>query len=269
MIDLNHDYGFLKLTGPDAAKFLQGQCSANIETLADGHCVYGVICDPKGRIQALFHAFRQSGDYYLRMPKDVLNHALAHLKKYSIFSKVTIEIDENRLFFYASNKEKAEHIACEFAIYDTGFTGFYRHKALETHETTLAFKEALIEHGIPEVNLACVDQFTPHNLNLQCLGALDFNKGCYTGQEIVTRMHFRGTLKQHLYIGTLTEALELTPMMAVHDSEDKPVGQVVNALRHGDKTLCLVTLKDSAREHALIEGLPVTLRTPDYLEIQP
>lgn len=54
--------------------------------------------------------------------------------------------------------------------------------------------------GYGQVETSTVEQFLPHNLNYQSIGAISFNKGCFTGQEIIARMHYRGQLKSRLYL---------------------------------------------------------------------
>lgn len=83
---------------------------------------------------------------------------------------------------------------------------------------------ARIEAGIPEWGVEMDDETIPQEANLDTLGAISFNKGCYTGQEVVARIHFRGHVNRHLR--RLHSDVALTPGAVIEDAEGKEVGTV-------------------------------------------
>lgn len=153
----------IKVMGPDARTFLQGQLTCDVTALSQNHPIWGAHCDLKGRVQALYH-LRQEGDaILLSTPDDVAEHALAHLQHYARFSKVTLTLEPLG----------TPELSPEARIVK-----------LKAHEARLH----------PET----VGKFLPQELGLVERGAVSFDKGCYLGQEIVARIHYLGKLKKQL-----------------------------------------------------------------------
>lgn len=202
----------LKVTGADAATFLQGQISCDIEKLSEDNWQLGAICNPQGRIVASFDATKKEDHYLLRMPEDILALTITHLTKYAIFSKVKL----------TESTEAEEGIA----INDN-------------------WQQTNIDKGIATIYKATTEKFLPHHLNFDKVGAIDFNKGCYTGQEIIARMHYKGKLKQHLYPFELKHKAPLPPGTEIKNQEGKPIGHVIDSYTTKDNTQkALVTLLD-------------------------
>lgn len=169
-------YGLLQVSGQDAAKFLQGQLTCDISTLNPGTSKLAAHCNAQGRVLFLMRIFYFSHAYYLIMPNSIMSISLLHFNKYTIFYQVILKI--------ISNPSDIEH--------------------------NLANKEwdfFNIKCGIPQIYPETSNKFLPHELNLPQLGAISWNKGCYTGQEIIARIHYRGKLKTQLYQATVTSLI--------------------------------------------------------------
>ena len=87
-ITLLDHFTVLKVTGPDACTFLQGQLTCNVANLKPGKAKRGLYCNAQGRILASFILFRLDDDYYLRLPHDNLANLKTQLEKYARFSKL-------------------------------------------------------------------------------------------------------------------------------------------------------------------------------------
>jgi folate-binding protein YgfZ len=189
--------GFVHISGPEAKKFLQGQLTCDMEQLVPEQYQLAAHCNPQGRIISLFHLFQREDAYYFVLPASMVEKTILALKKYIVFFKAAICAD-------VINIQHAD------------FFG----------------KENLIQRGIPSVYPETSGLFLPHELNLPDLGAVSFNKGCYTGQEIIARMHYRGKLKSHLYQATFSNTLTPTPgspIVCENNQTEKTVGTVVDA----------------------------------------
>ncbi len=135
--------------GPDAAKFLQGQLSADIPGLTAGITTLAGLHNPQGRVIALLSVTRTADDEFIgALPREMSTTVAERLRKYVLRAKLRIED------------------AGEFPATDT---------------------QAAVRAGIPEVYAATSEAFVAQMLNLDLLGAIDFNKGCYTGQEVIAR----------------------------------------------------------------------------------
>jgi folate-binding protein YgfZ len=147
----------LKVTGQDAAEFLQGQLTNDIRRLESEPEMLAAWCSPKGRVVWFGTVWPIESGFGLSVPSDTAEDMVRRLTLFRFRSKV------------------------EFEIADEGQT------------VDPAF---LVEHGYPFIGPAQSEQFTPHMLNLDLLGAISLDKGCYTGQEIVARTHYKGATKR-------------------------------------------------------------------------
>ena len=109
----------------------------------------------------------------------------------------------------------------------------------------------LIRNGIAHIGKAQAEKFTPHMLNLDLVGAVSFDKGCYPGQEIVARTHYRGATKRRCL------RFETSGPVSAGDKVSdgsRDVGEVVNAA--GKELLAVVPL-DSDRSALSVNGHPL------------
>lgn len=201
--------GFLKITGPDAKKFLQGQLTCNVETLAPNSHTLGAHCNPQGRILSLFRLFFYKDNYLMQMPKALVPIAFQALKKYAIFFKVTLEEANNEFSTLGilGQKEQAEsHFPAQFIftltpsqhmiIEETSIIKSLPQETSPHNEET--WRSETLAAGLAEIYPETSGHYLPHELMLPALGGVSFDKGCYTGQEIIARMQYRGKLKTYL-----------------------------------------------------------------------
>ena len=259
---LNH-LGILRIAGVDASRFLQGQISCDINDITATQCRYGVHCNPKGRIITFFKLLKCQDDYLLVMPKDIIEPTLTALKKYAVFYKVTLENQSDKWQLWGLDQTSAINILnlndddfnddinqCiaigSRILYPTPRThrryvlvNYFKDKhnlieKLDCGSPEHAIQDWLqkdIESGIPTITPETMECFTPHELNLQELGALNFKKGCYTGQEVIARMHYRGQLKKHLYrieMNSSDSHPQLNEKIILTDGSNRAVGTLVN-----------------------------------------
>jgi hypothetical protein len=161
--------GLLRIAGVDAKRFLQGQLTCNVDEVTTTEYRLGAHCNPAGRIISLFRLFLYHDDYYMQMPRETVPVALTALKKYAVFFKVALSDVSDALIFIGYCKNP------------------------------LTLKQEDIHAGIVAIYPETSAKFLPHEINLPELNGVSFNKGCYTGQEIIARMHYRGKSKYHLY----------------------------------------------------------------------
>lgn len=220
----------LLVDGPDARKFLQGQIScdamASLELAS-----HGAYCTPQGRIFASFLLFgADENQRFMRMRRDIAASTVERMSKYIVFSKAELSASE-AIGFALGGPLAAELLAQHFSL-DKAYLSVTYSEALDAHciqrdqdglqfelwlsaEHALSFwqtaRETLalansqqaelcdIAAGIGEVCAATQEMFIPHMLNQPEIGAVSFTKGCYTGQEVVARMEYRGKSKRRMY----------------------------------------------------------------------
>lgn len=273
-------YGLLSVTGPDAEKFLQGQLTCSAADVTVERSSPGAHCTPKGRIISSFQLLRPAPDrFLLRLRADLLETAAQALGKYIVFSKARLQPREDLVGIglhgpdagaivraLAGASPGARHAT---VICGDGFV-LQRDDGGNWFECWLPAADALqlweknpcaragsrywewlnIRAGIAEIGAATSDEYIPQMLNYHLTGAVNFQKGCYTGQEIVARAYYRGQVKRHLIRAQLSGNVPATGD-AVSDAAGKTVGTVFGGVEvaPGQAELlavCSTTAGDSA-----------------------
>jgi len=272
--ELNHE-GILAVRGADAAKFLQGQLTCNLNYLNAEYSSLGARCTPKGRMTSSFRILAEGEGFLLAMAKDLLESQLTDLKKYAVFSKATLSDDSAQWARFGLSgadavlaelglqlSGEADQVARADGLIAIGL-GQGRVELWAPTERAAATADLLqarlphaelndwllgqVRAGVGQVFGATRELFIPQMINLQAVGGVSFKKGCYTGQEIVARMQYLGRLKRRLQRLKFDGAELPEPgrelFSPVHSTS---VGEVVLAARAADGVELLAVLQDDA-----------------------
>lgn len=253
--------GAIQLRGSDAAKFLQGQVTCDVVALAaepNGAAISGAQCTPKGRMIFDFTAFyfgpEEQRDLILITAPELVELAIVSLKKYAVFFKVEITDvsaawHQQLLFGSAPEALPTGVVALPLTDEITALTlPSDQLCELAPPSSTAAdsdwLNNQLISAGIAELSAATTDLFIPQMLNFDYRNFISFKKGCYTGQEIVARAHYRGAVKRRLALGQASTALPATLLAGseLRDSEGRALGTIA-AVGNGQ---FLVTASEAA-----------------------
>lgn len=156
--------GSIRVHGADAESFLQGQLTQDVRR-ATPEGVWAGYCSPKGRLLAVARLHTAEGGFRLDLHPGVLEATLKRLKMFVLRSKVQLDLVPAP------------------AVVDEE-----------------AWRRQNILDGIPVIYPQTSDHFVPQMVNLDLLGGINFQKGCYTGQEIVARLHYLGQLKRRMFL---------------------------------------------------------------------
>lgn len=218
------DYGLLKVSGADAKKLLQGQLTCDVENIKTP--TFGAHCNPQGRIISLFYLFYLKDAYYLLLPRTMMTIAMQALKKYAVFYKVILADASDSLVISGYQGDGIEDNSTTVYIKIPSSTPRYilvKNASPKNVTKTMKDWQYLdIKDGIPAIYPETSGKFLPHELNLHELNGINFDKGCYTGQEIIARMHYRGKLKTRLY---QTKVEGTTPPLLGSDITFLPEGE--------------------------------------------
>ncbi|NBI42850.1 folate-binding protein [[Haemophilus] felis] len=200
-------FSLIQIQGDDAEKYLQGQLTCDVTKLAIGESTLTAHCDAKGKVTSLFRLIRAEQGFYLLLKKSLLENALAQLKKYAVFSKVSFTELNWEIIGLAGDKiiEVTDHIAAEIRLeLDTK-----QPRVILINPISLDLKPNLtantwdlldIQDGIPNLDPKTQNEFIPQSFNLQDIEqAISFQKGCYIGQETVARAKYRGINKRAMF----------------------------------------------------------------------
>ncbi|WP_447556527.1 CAF17-like 4Fe-4S cluster assembly/insertion protein YgfZ [Vreelandella sp. EE22] len=291
-VSLDH-LSVLDIRGADVEKFLQGQTSAQV-SLANGvFAPLTCFCTPKGRIIANGQLFRVVDNHFRLLISSTLAGNLAtHLKKFAVFYRAELSV-ETGLALIGAGPEQASAKARSLGLTLPGnaylqdgdekacvlrLPGEERYlfcleaaqpEASDTDETQRnAWQLADIQSGLAWLTDAQTDHFLPQMINWEALGGISFKKGCYTGQEVVARAHFRGQVKKRLVRAHLMSDTLPKVGQSLTDENTKGLGEVVNSAFSDEQQVALlavVATKVMDTPQALfLEGQPVTLEEVPY-----
>jgi len=225
--------GIIEVHGEDAESFLQNQFTNDIHRVTETTHQLSAWCSPKGRVISNFRLFKRADKYYLTLPADLLDPVIKKLRMYVMMSKVTLEDVSANLIHFGYAGEYAERdlrTILDEELVPTKDNQTIQHgnlSILRLSGTVPRFEiigeyedaKSLWEHcnvraapvssngwdylnivaGLPVVNKASSEAWIPQMLNLQVIDGVDFQKGCYPGQEIVARLKYLGKNKRRMY----------------------------------------------------------------------
>lgn len=233
--------GCIVVSGGDALTFLQGQVTCDMKSVKKGAWQLGAFCNQKGRIYATFLATAWQDGFLLCAPRETIEPALTHLHKYAVFSKVSLA-DASEQFALMVIKGDAPEVEpvgplpfsdSPYALHVVEVDAIETTLTMleQTHEgvSSVLWQHACYELGLAMVQAPLVGEFTPQMIGYDKCGGVSFEKGCYTGQEIIARTHYRGKAKFALYRVTLRgdDVDSLTIGAEVMNDEQKGVGHLV------------------------------------------
>ena len=267
--------GFILAQGVDADAFLQGQLSNDIRLVTAHRAQLSSYNSPKGRMLAVLHLTRTDHGVLLQLERSVLEATLKRLKMFVLRAKVTLtDVSDEITALGISGAEAAQGLVTAGLPVPADINDCSHHDALSVirhhgniprysiHGPAAAVTELRnkfpaqipladadgwrrleILAGVPAVFSQTSDHFVPQMANLDQLGGISFSKGCYTGQEIVARLHYLGNLKRRMFY-CRTEATGIEPGASVHDANsEQAVGEVVQVATAYDGCLLSVVLQ--------------------------
>ena len=193
----------IRVSGADAGSFLHNQLSADVLTLVDGDSVFACYCEPKGRVLALMLVFRGDQDYFVIMSRVLVESVVNRLKIFVLREDVNIEILSEYRVTGICDSEKIKRANGTFV--GIPVPGSDTWLCVDEHKPGTVGSSAGLEQwrrnelgsGIVRLQTETSGQFMPQMLGFDRIGAVNFRKGCYTGQEIVARTHYLGKVKRH------------------------------------------------------------------------
>jgi folate-binding protein YgfZ len=261
------DHSVLEFDGADALTFLQGQTTADIGALDAQSWQLGGYCTPKGRLLAIFQAWRYESGVRLLLPAEIAATVARRLAMYVLRAKVRVRdasadwrayamvgLDSGRAALAALHAAGLQPPAAAWQALAFGATGASRLATLPCGSGCSGrwlavvpavdgadFERSLglaavgpqiywwsqVDAAVPAVLAQTSELFVPQAVNLEVLGGVNFRKGCYPGQEIVARSQYLGKLRRRL---ALAHAADLGPAGDVYlDGREDPLGRIVLA----------------------------------------
>jgi folate-binding protein YgfZ len=233
--------GLIHVEGEDRVEFLQGLISHNVEKLETSHILYGCLLTPQGKF--LHDFFLHQGDEFILIDceggaraEDLYNR----LNKYRLRSKVKLSVEPYQPVYALFNSEEGLPDPRHFKMGNRTFE-----KPLELDaEPFEEWDMQRIILGVPDGSRDMeVERSTLLECNIDKFNGLDFDKGCYMGQELTARMHHRNLGKKHLRSVKFEGAAPPAPF-----SDLEIDGKVIGSMRSSCRNIGLAIIKDDAIE---------------------
>jgi tRNA-modifying protein YgfZ len=252
--------GVLQFSGEDAEVFLQGQLSCDVAGVSSRSATYGAYCSPKGRMLANFLLWREEAAFCMALSRDIAPSIQKHSSKFVLRAKVKIsDASDTIVMAGAAGPKAGQALRDVFPDLpnepnevsrqpDAGTVIKLqdgRYLLVLTPSSAVALRHRLadalvpvgarawrwldIRNGVPVVTAPTQDQLVPQMANLELLGGVSFDKGCYTGQEVVARMQHLGKLKRRMFLANVAVQAQAGDPLYSDDLGDQASGMVVNA----------------------------------------
>jgi hypothetical protein len=292
--------GVVAFNGEDTATFLQGQLTNDVRALHANSAQWSGYCNPKGRLLGNFLMWRHGDDTCLQMSGDIVSSVQKRLSMFIMRAKVKARdaSDETvRLVVAGAAAQAAVQAAMGVlpaaamttAVAEPGLVvrvGHDKFVLSVAPEAALAVWQALCQSatpvgapvwdwlrlnaGIPMIVAATQEQFVPQMVNLEAIGGVNFQKGCYPGQEIVARSQYLGKMKRRMFLAHVDATAAPGDSLYSADFPGQATGSVVNAAPapSGGCDILVVAQIESAHTQTLhlqaADGTPLTLKPLPY-----
>ncbi len=283
----------LEFEGPDTRSFLQGQTTCDLNQLSETRSLVGAYCNPQGRMVCDFRLLQRDSERMLMvLEASCLPAARDTFTKYILFSRSELRAADEWCHFALWGERAAEIAAADSATANMAWRRGQQHwvasEVADVFEVSLpaaeaeAFESSLpgvevvhgeafqlqeIRAGIGHVTGSTSGAFLPQMLNYQAVDRISFSKGCYTGQEVVARMHYRGQVKRPMVLASTEYAGAISPGDGLFAAgSDKNIGQVVNCARDDDGCAWMLAsvTRDAAETGAELAGNALSFHALPY-----
>jgi tRNA-modifying protein YgfZ len=255
--------GLILFSGEEAQVFLHNQVTCDVAALMLNRSTYGAYCTPKGRIMASFLLWRAEQGFFMQLPSSLLEPVRKRLSLFILRSKVkAADVSDEWIRLGVAGTDAGALLERAFgqapkAPHEVVHVDGAAIIRLPVERFELIVPKARAPHlmeslsagagmaepehwdwldiraGVPVILPATQEQFVPQMANLDLIDGMSLTKGCYPGQEIVSRMHYRGTLKQRTYLANVTSEERPQPGDKLYsaDTGAQSCGMIVNAAR--------------------------------------
>lgn len=276
------DLAVIDIEGADAAIFLHGQLTNDVTGIGPGQARLAGYCTAKGRLLGTMVVWRSSTEteplrLHALLKADIAEAVSKRLSMFVLRAKVKLALSKRQVFgvmtpasvadgndqpgrlsllppavegevqpWTVAHTDEGTWISAPSA--DPGVARWWlittsSIEADATAPTGSAWRAADMAAGLPWVQAATQDLFIPQTLNMDLIDGVSFSKGCYPGQEVVARSHYRGTVKRRMAYGqvspeTPSDASDLAGVDTYDAGKpDNPCGRIIDAARGGDGSL--------------------------------
>ncbi len=249
------DRAIIALSGVDVVELLQGITTADIRPLAEGKAVFTAMLTPQGKLAHDFFVYPKESGFYLDVADSDADALRKKLKLYKMRSDVQIGEVEAKLTVLCEPEGQTEGLS--------RFLGARSVVPLTDADDSDAYHAWRITHGIPDAAKDGTDRSFVLDLGYDALDAVAFDKGCYVGQEVTARMHYKDARKRVPYIVRAESGFAEGQNDVLMD--DVRIGDVRSHSGDVGFGVCQWREVEKARvQPTTCTGVPVTLSIPEW-----
>ena len=279
-----HHLGIVRISGEDATSFLQRQFTNDMSEVTPEKSCQAAYLNVKGRVIANFLVLMRNDDYYLVLSKDLTETLAKRLKMFVLRDKVDISIQPEMNFAGTFNENllppsESEIPLQNYCVQTSEDYSVVRIPAssarygilgatslLQSNSNELSQSDAIndwiiqdIQAGIPLISHATSESFVAQAINLDLIGAVSFSKGCFPGQEIVARLHYRGGVNRRMVraIAPADSSADSGTLVECPEVPGNQTGIVVNSV-----------LSNSSQHKQLLLSVPLKFLEQHSLQLE-
>lgn len=269
------DRGVVLLAGPDAATFLHGVVTNTVKTVEPGEGRFGALLSPQGKVLFDFFMTRTDDGFLFEIARDLVADFVKRLGFYRLRAKVTItDLSQSHDVFVVWGRPAPE-LPGAVTFADPRLPALGHHLIVPTAVGLAATTDVSAWHvlriglGVPESGIDFpLGEFFPHDVDMDDLDGVDFKKGCFVGQEVVSRMKHRGTARRRFILArTVSPHAQLPTMGAEVVAGGRGLGTLGSSIDGvGLASVRLDRAREArdAGEPITAEGVELTLELPTF-----
>jgi folate-binding protein YgfZ len=268
------DYSLIRISGADRTEFLQGQLTQDINAVTGGKSSLTGWATAKGRLLMTGQLLAWQGSFFLPVPKEISASLIRKFTMFILRAKVTVDAADYRvagIFGLSIDRQQqiggltidpapgttvaTDEICIARLMGDPSRAwligeerqsrGMINVQPIDRQHSP-SWELSNIRAGLPVIRQATSEAFVPQMVNLDLIGGISFTKGCYIGQEIVSRTQNLGRIKRRMYLFATDAKLEVSAGMSIYGT-DGATGKIVAAAhsRTGTEILAVIAIADS------------------------
>lgn len=284
------DFACLQISGPDANTFLQSQLTQDVQLLSQQRAALAGYCSAQGRLLAtmLLTTGAQPQQVIALVKSDLIEGLLKRLRMFVLRSKVVLEVRNDLKVYGLTVTESGNHadglpMSLPAGVWDSGREGSLqvirapsatplvdRYWVIAPQDDAVTIATAVLHDdaqawhvqeilaGTAWIQDSTRDLFIPQTINLDLIDGVSFTKGCYPGQEVVARTHYRAKVKRRMHAARVTphhESIKPAVDLFAADNPQEPCGRVIQVARDAQSTYLLFEAPLSQVQHSELRVL--------------
>jgi folate-binding protein YgfZ len=261
----------VRVSGPDAHKLLNDTLTCRFDDALDGLGRWFALLSPQGKVQIEGLVTHARDAFWFDLEAGLVELFIKKMKMYRLRAKVDFEsINANAVWWSPDNEAPAgrfdviayrDERSLKLGTRYVNVNSVNLSDVQPAEDPTDAYDRIRIDAGVPEFGPDYgQDQIFPHDIGMDFLGGLDFKKGCYIGQEVVSRMEHRGTARRRpVVVSDIGGDVAMDTPIKVGSRDSGTVGAA-----NGGKAIAIVRLDRFDGSEVTVDGKPVTVTLPDW-----